>query len=276
MAISAAAVKKLRQLTGAGMMDCKNALTEANGDMEHAIEIIREKGKLIASKRSDREASEGVVLANISENHKYGTLTVLNCETDFVASNDSFVALARQFADVAVAQQPADLEVLKNASAGDRLVNDLIIEQTAVIGEKIDLSYLASIEAETVVGYIHPGNRLATIVGFNKAGIDVQVGKDVAMQIAAMSPVGIDKEDVAQEIIDKELEIAMEKYRLEGKPENMLEKIAKGSLNKFFKENTLLNQAFIKDAKQSVREYLAACDKDLVVTKFYRYSLDQN
>ena len=275
MAITAADVMKLRKATGAGMMDCKNALTDADGDFDRAVEIIREKGKLVASKRSDREASEGAVLAKVSDDNKCGAVIILNCETDFVAKNDGFVALTQKFLDLAIAEQPADLDALKALTIDGRTVADHVIEQTGVIGEKIDLSFYSKIEAESVIGYIHPGNKLATVVGFNQAGIETQVAKDIAMQVAAMNPVAIDKDFVSQEVIEKELEIAKEKFRQEGKPEAMLDKIAQGSLNKFFKENTLLNQAFVKDNKVSVKDYLTSQSKGLVATGFIRSALSE-
>lgn len=273
MAISAADVMKLRKATGAGMMDCKKALAEAEGNFDRAVELIREKGKLIANKRSDREASEGAVLAKASEDNKFAAVIVLNCETDFVAKNEGFVNLTQSFLDAAVANKPADLDALKALTIDGRSIADQITEQTGVIGEKLDLSMYSSIEAEAVVAYIHPGNKLATIVGFNQEGVDTQVARDVAMQVAAMNPVAVDKDDVSQEVIDKELEIAKEKFRQEGKPEAMLDKIAQGSLNKFFKENTLLNQAFVKDNKTTVKDYLNASSKGLTVTKFVRLAL---
>ena len=275
MAITSADVMKLRKATGAGMMDCKNALTEANGDFEAAIQIIRERGKLVASKRSDREASEGVVLAGTSADGKFGAIVVLNCETDFVAKNENFVKLTQQFLQLAVTNKTANLDALKALELDGRSIESHVTEQTGVIGEKIELSYYSKIEAESVVPYIHPGNKLATLVGFNQAGVDVQVMKDVAMQVAAMSPVAVDKDDVPAEVVAKELEIAKEKFRQEGKPENMLDKIAQGALTKFFKESTLLNQSFVKDNKLSVKEYLAATDKGLTVTKFDRYALSE-
>lgn len=273
MAISAADVMKLRKATGAGMMDCKNALTEAEGDFNRAVEIIRERGKLVASKRSDREASEGAVLAKVSADGKFGAVIVLNCETDFVAKNEGFVALAQSFLNVAVENKPADLEALKALTLDGRSLADHVTEQTGVIGEKIDLSYFASLEAATVVAYIHPGNQLATVVGFNQEGIDGQVAKDVAMQVAAMNPVAVDKDFVPAEVVEKELEIAKEKFRQEGKPEAMLDKIAQGALTKFFKESTLLNQAFVKDNKLSVQEYLNSSSKGLTATGFIRFGL---
>lgn len=273
MEISAADVMKLRKATGAGMMDCKTALADAEGDFNRAIDIIREKGKLVASKRADREATEGVVLAKVNASKTSGALVVLNCETDFVAKNENFVAFAERILDAAIANNAADLDAVKALLLDGRTVENHVIEQTGVIGEKLDLPFYAKLDAETVVAYIHPGNKLSTLVGFNKANLDVQVAKDVAMQVAAMSPVAVDKADVPADVIAKELEIAKEKFRQEGKPEAMLDKISQGALEKFFKESTLLNQAFIKENKQTVREFLKSQDKDLTATKFYRYNL---
>lgn len=273
--ITAADVAKLRKSTGAGMMDCKNALVEANGDFEAATDIIRKKGKAIASKRADRDACEGVVLAKVSECRKHGAIIVLNCETDFVAKNESFIKFAYKILDMALANNPADLESLKKNDIDGRPISEHVIEQTGIIGEKIDLSYYERISAEQVVPYIHPGNKIATLVGLNKEIADIQVGKDIAMQVAAMSPVSIDKEDVPQKVIEKELEIGREQAKLEGKPEELLDKIAQGKLNKFFKESTLLNQDFIKDQKITVKQYLFGVDKELNVKGFLRYSLVQ-
>ncbi|HKL32851.1 MAG TPA: translation elongation factor Ts [Tangfeifania sp.] len=274
MAFTTADVVKLRKLTGAGMMDCKNALKDADGNFDRALEIIREKGKLIANKRADREASEGVVLAKVSEDKKFGAMIVLNCETDFVAKNDNFIAFADSILNVALAQKPENLEELKTLDLDGRTIENQVTEQTGVIGEKTELSFYSKIEAETVVAYIHPGNKLATLVGFNKENVEIQVAKDIAMQAAAMSPIAVDKDAIPQKEIDKEIEIAKEKFRQEGKPEAMLDKIAQGSLNKWFKDVTLVNQAFIKDAKLSVKDYLAQNDKELEITAFERYSLD--
>ena len=275
MAITAADVMKLRKATGAGMMDCKNALAEADGDFDRAIELIRERGKLVASKRSDREASEGVVLAKVSDDHKFGVIVVLNCETDFVAKNEGFIGLTQKFLDLALAERPADLDGLKALMLDGRSVADQVTEQTGIIGEKLDLSFYGKIESAYVSGYIHPGNKLATIVGFNQENTDEHVGRDVAMQIAAMNPVAVDKKDVSQQVIEKELEIAKEKFRLEGKPEAMLDKIAQGALEKFFKESTLLNQSFVKENKMTVKEYLTGVDKNLTATGFVRFSLSE-
>lgn len=272
--ITAADVSKLRKMTGAGMMDCKKALEETNGDFEKAVEIIRKKGQLVASKRADREAGEGVVLAKISADGKSGALIVLNCETDFVAKNADFVKFAGTILDIAVEKKPADLETLKNLKIENRTIGDLVIEQIGIIGEKLELSYYVKVESEQVVHYIHPGNRIATLVGLNKT-VDVQVGKDVAMQVAAMNPVAVDEKDVPPEVLEKEKEIGREQARNEGKPENILDKIAEGKLKKFLKEGTLLNQAFTKDPNISIRQYLQGVDKDLTVTGFVRYTLDQ-
>ncbi|MDP2339202.1 MAG: translation elongation factor Ts [Bacteroidota bacterium] len=273
MEISAADVMKLRKATGAGMMDCKTALADAEGDFNRAIDIIREKGKLVASKRADRAANEGVVLAKVNESKKSGALLVLNCETDFVAKNESFVAFAQKILDTAIANNTTNLDAVKALVLDGRTVEDHIIEQTGIIGEKLDLPYFAKLDAETVVAYIHPGNKLSTLVGFNKPDVEVQVTKDIAMQVAAMNPVAVDKDDVPAETVAKELEIAKEKFRQEGKAEAMLDKISQGALVKFFKENTLLNQAFIKENKQTVAEFLKSTDKGLTVTAFYRYNL---
>ncbi|MEI8112401.1 MAG: translation elongation factor Ts [Bacteroidia bacterium] len=273
MEISASDVMKLRKATGAGMMDCKNALAEAEGDFSRAGDIIRERGKLVASKRADRAATEGVVLAKINASGKSGALIVLNCETDFVAKNENFVAFATKILDAAIASNSSTLDEVKALVLDGRTVQDHVIEQTGIIGEKLDLPYFSKLDAETVIAYIHPGNKLSTLVGFNQANVELQVAKDIAMQVAAMNPVSVSKEDVPAEVIAKELEIAKEKFRLEGKPEAMLDKIAQGALEKFFKDSTLLNQSFIKESKQTVKEFLMSVDKGLTVTSFYRYNL---
>jgi elongation factor Ts len=269
--ISAADVMKLRKVTGAGMMDCKVALADAEGDFNRAIEIIREKGKAIANKRADREATEGAVIGKVAGN-KAGII-VLNCETDFVAKNQGFVDLTNKMLDIALASNASNVEEVKALLMDGRSLDEHVIEQTGVIGEKLMLSYYEKIEAETVVAYIHPGNKLSTVVGFSLPNVDIQVTKDIAMQIAAMNPVAIDKDDVPAEVSAKELEIAKEKFRMEGKTGDMLDKIALGALSKFYKDSTLLNQAFVKDGKISVREYLASYDKGLKVTAFLRYAL---
>lgn len=271
--ITAADVSKLRKITGAGMMDCKNALVEAEGDIDRAIELIRERGKAIATKRAGREAGEGAGLAKVNANATRGAIIVLNCETDFVAKNEDFLKVAKKILDFALDTAPSNLEALKESVMEGRKVSDMITEFSGITGEKVELSYYDQVEAPMVVPYIHPGNKLATIVGLSKV-TDMQVAKDIAMQVAAMNPVSIDKEDVPEEVKLKELEIGREQARLEGKPENMLDKIAEGKLQKFFKESTLLNQEFIKDNKMTVRQYIQSADKDLKVLAFKRVSLN--
>jgi elongation factor Ts len=260
--INAADVARLRRVTLAGMMDCKKALEEADGNFEKAIEIIRKKGQAVANKRADREASEGVVLSKTSTNGELGAIIVLNSETDFVAKNSDFLALANKILDVAVTKNPSDLNALLAFPVEGTKISDKIVEYIGIIGEKLELSYFDKIEAAYVKAYIHPGNRLATLVGFTRAGIDVQVYKDVAMQVAAMNPVAIDKTDVPEKVIAQEIEIGKEQARREGK------------LSKFFKESTLLNQDFVKDNKMTVRQYLESVSKDLTVTAFKRYTLN--
>jgi len=276
MKITAADVNKLRKQTGAGMMDCKNALVEAEGDFENAIDILRKKGQKVAAKRSDREASEGVVLATVTEDRKRGAVIVLNCETDFVAKNEDFIKLADKFLNIAIEHNPADADALRALPFGDSgmTVAEKITEQTGVIGEKLDLSSYETVEADTVVAYIHPGNQLASLVGLNKAGDLLEVGRDVAMQVAAMAPVALDKDSVPKEVVDREIEVGKDLAIQEGKPAEMAEKIAMGRLNKFFQENTLMNQAFIKDGKKSIKQYLNDAESGLSVTSFRRSSLN--
>jgi len=274
MSFTTADVVKLRKVSGAGMMDCKNALKDADGDFDKALEIIREKGKLIANKRADRDAAEGVALAKVTADKKFGALVVLNCETDFVAKNESFVAFAEKILDAALENKVESLEALKAVQLDGSTIEAQVTEQTGVTGEKLDLSYFNCIAGESVVPYIHPGNKLATLVSFNKESVEEQVGKDVAMQIAAMAPIAIDEKSIPQAEIDKELEFAKEKYRKEGKPEAMLDKIAQGSLNKWYKDVTLLNQTYVKDGKISIKDFLKQNDHELTVTAFDRYTLN--
>jgi elongation factor Ts len=269
--IKAADVAKLRKTTGAGMMDCKKALQEAEGDFDKAIDLIRKKGQAIASKRADREASEGNVQAKVEG--PYGAMISLNCETDFVAKNEDFVKFATSILDLAIAEKPADLEALKALPFEGKTVAEVITEQSGTIGEKLELAYFDFIRAEKVQAYNHFGNNLATLVGFSKADVNEQVAKDVAMQVAAMSPVAVDESDVAPEVIAKEKEIGREKALQEGKPENIVDRIAEGMVKKFLKENTLLNQEFTKDAKKTVGQYIKEADKDLMVTGFKRYAV---
>ncbi len=274
MSFTTADVVKLRKVSGAGMMDCKNALKETDGDFDKALEIIREKGKLIANKRADRDAAEGVALAKVTEDGKFGALVVLNCETDFVAKNESFVAFAESILNAALENKVESLDALKALELDGKSIDAQVTEQTGVTGEKLDLSYFKAIAGEHVVAYIHPGNKLSTLVSFNKADVDEHVGKDVAMQIAAMAPIAIDEASIPKAEIEKELDFAREKYRKEGKPEAMIEKIAQGSLNKWYKDVTLLNQAYVKDTKMSIKAFLKQTDAELTVTAFDRYTLN--
>lgn len=272
--ISATDVKNLREMTGAGMMDCKSALTEAGGDFDKAIEILRLKGQKLSLKRADREAKEGVVLAMVSADGKRGVVIRLSSETDFVAKNEDFVNLAKEFAQIALDSFPADLEGLLKQPYQNITIGEKVSEQVGVIGEKIELADYQRIEAPQVVSYIHMGNKAGVILGLNSADAKFKdAGRDVAMQVAAMKPVALDKDGVDASIVEKEIEIGKELARQEGKPEDMLEKIALGKLNKFFKENTLLAQAFVKDNSMSVEGYLKSMDKDLTVTGFKHIKL---
>jgi elongation factor Ts len=271
MAVTMADISKLRTMTGAGMMDCKNALTEADGDFEKAIEIIRKKGQAVAAKRSDREASEGCVLAASKDG--YAAVLALKCETDFVAKNADFIALTQSILDVAMAQKPATLQDLQALNIDGRSIAELVIDRSGVTGEKMELDFFEFVQGGTATSYIHPGNKLATIVAFVEAGVDAQVARDVAMQAAAMNPVSLDRSSVPEKIINQELEIGRDKARQEGKPENMLDKIAQGRLNKFFQDSTLLEQSFIKDNKLTVADYLK--NNKATAVAFKRVTLNQ-
>lgn len=270
--ISAADVAKLRKMTGAGMMDCKKALVEADGDIERAKELIREKGLAIANKRADRDATEGAVIAKTVKNNTIGVMIALNCETDFVAKNEDFVALANTILETAANKLPANIDELKAIEINGQTIGDIVIERSGITGEKMEIASYEKVEAAQVAAYIHMGNKLATLVGLNKV-VDPQIGMNIAMQIAAMNPAAVDKDFVSQEVIDKELEIGREQARLEGKAEELLDKIAQGKLQKFFKENTLLNQEFVQEGKITVREYLKKQETDLTVVDFKRYGL---
>jgi elongation factor Ts len=274
MAITAADVNKLRQMTGAGMMDCKKALTEANGDFDTAIDILRKQGQKVAAKRADRDATEGLVIAKTSADGTKGVLVCVNCETDFVAKNADFTAMTERIAAIALEKGLDSVDALKAAAydSNGLSVAEKLVEQTGVIGEKIDVSACHAIHAPYVFAYNHPGNKVASLVGLNKPGFET-VAKDVAMQVAAMGPIALDKESTPQSVIDKEIEIGKELAIQEGKPADMAEKIALGRLNKFFKESTLLAQEFIKDNKLSVDQYVKSADKELAVTGFKRHSL---
>ncbi len=273
--ITASEVNQLRQSTGAGMMDCKNALVEANGDVEKAVDLLRKKGQKVAADRGDRDAKEGYIIAATSEDGKTGAVIALNCETDFVAMNEEFQNYATSIVGLAVSTKATSIEQLKSASINGSTVEEGITNLIGKIGEKVEMSQLKIVEAEKVIAYNHPGNRLAAIVGLSQSGSDKldEIGKDIAMQIAAMNPVAIDQDDVAQDIIDRELAVGKEQAREAGKPEEMIEKIALGKLNKFYKENTLLNQDFIKDNKKSIKQVLSEVDAGLSVTSFGRSAL---
>ncbi len=270
--VTAADVNKLRQTTGAGMMDCKKALVEAEGDFEKAIEILRKKGQKVAANRADRESSEGAAIAKVNANHTEGVVISLNCETDFVAKNESFVTLANALADMALGFATKD-DFLAADFQGIT-VQDKLTEQTGVIGEKIEIGGFEKLSAPFVGSYIHAGNKIATLVGLSgqMKGVE-EVAKDVAMQVAAMNPVALNPEAVDQSIIDKEIEIAKDQLRQEGKAEAMLDNIAKGKLQRFFKDNTLVNQDFIKDSKLSVANYVKTLDASLEVTGYKRVAL---
>ncbi len=273
--ITAKQVNELRKQTGAGMMDCKKALVETSGDFDKAIDVLRKKGQKVAAKRADREAVEGVVLAMSSSDKNSGAIICLNCETDFVAKNESFVDLAKSILSLALDSNCNNLDEIKQLNfTSSMTINDKLIEQTGVIGEKIELSNYFFIASDYVSTYIHPGNKLASIVGFNMSidGIE-EVGKNIAMQIAAMNPLGLKDSDISQDVIDKEMEIGKDLARKEGKPEDMLEKIATGRLKKFFKENTLVNQVYIKDSKKTITQYLKESNDNLDVTNFKRVNL---
>jgi len=275
MAITAAEVNKLRQQTGAGMMDCKNALVEANGDFEAAIDILRKKGQKIAAKRGENDASEGLVLAQVTADGKTGVVLALNCETDFVAKNDGYMKLVQSFLDIALTNLPASAEELKALAYDDKLtVADKITEQIGVIGEKLDLASYAVVTADKVVAYNHPGNQLATLVGVNSSSdVAEDAGRQVAMQVAAMNPIALNKDGVDARTIEREIEVGKDLAIQEGKPADMAEKIAQGRLAKFFKENTLLSQEFIRDNKLTVEAFLDSTEKGLTVTEFKRIAL---
>lgn len=274
--ITASEVNKLRQMTGAGMMDCKQALVESDGDFEKAIDYLRKKGQKVANKRADKEANEGIVLASTNSDHTFGIVARINCETDFVAKNAEFVELANTFQTKALAARITTREEALKMDINGRNLEETLTELIGKTGEKMELSGYEVIEAPVVAAYNHMGNRLATLVAFNKTIENGPViAREIAMQVAAMNPVAVDANSVDQATIQRELEIGMEQARAEGKPESMLEKIAQGKLNKFFKDSTLLNQEFIRDSKKTVAQYLIGFDKDLTVTAFKRLQLGE-
>ena len=270
--ITASDVNKLRKSTGAGIMDCKKALVEANGDFDLAIENLRKKGQKVAAKRADRDSSEGAVIAKVNDTNDTGIIISLNCETDFVAKNESFVELANQIATIALSANTKD--ELLSSDFENMTVQEKLIEQTGVIGEKLEIGSFERISSEFVGSYIHAGNKIATIVGLSNSFDGAsEVAKNVSMQAAAMNPVALDESGVSKDVIEKEIEIAKDQLRAEGKPEAMLDNIAKGKLKKFFKENTLVNQAFIKDNKLSVTDYVKSVNPECSITDFKRSAL---
>jgi elongation factor Ts len=273
--ITAQDINKLRQMTGAGMMDCRKALTETGGDFEAAIDWLRKQGQKVAAKRSEREAKEGVVIAKTTSDNKSGIIVCVSCETDFVSKNTDFVAFARSIADAAIDSNVNSLDELNNATVNGSRVSDLVNDKLASIGEKIGITKFERVNAPYVASYIHGANRIGVLVGLNKD--TAEAGKDVAMQIAALSPVAVDPQSVSVDIIAREKDIALEQLKndpkMAGKPADMLEKIAAGKLNAFYKEQTLLQQSFVKDGSKTVADYLKSVDPDLKVTEFKRVAL---
>ncbi len=274
MAVTMAEISKLRHMTGAGLMDCKKALAEANNDMEAAIEIIRKKGQAVAAKREDREASEGCVLSE--SNGKFAAIVALKCETDFVAKNEGFVSLTKKILAEAMANQAKSLDEVKAMAIDGKTVADLIVEEIGKTGEKMELGAYECIEAPSTVAYNHFGNKLASIVGFNEEGVDAHVAKEVAMQVAAMNPIAVCREEVPAKVVEQELEIARDKAREEGKPENMVDRIAQGRLNKFYKENVLMEQEFVSDNSMDIATYLKKQSAGLKAIAFRRVNLNED
>lgn len=273
--ITAAEVNKLRKATGAGMMDCKKALQESDGDYDAALDFLRKKGQKVASKRADRDANEGAVIAETNDDKTFAAIVMVNCETDFVAKNDDFLKFAHSIADKAIAIEAKSLEELKAAKIDGNTIEDLMTDMIGKIGEKLMLSEYGYIEGPMVFAYNHLGNKLGSVMAFNKKDFDQveEAGKQVNMQIAAMAPVALDKDGVPQDVIEHEMELGREQARQEGKADNLIDRIAEGKLNKFYKDGTLLNQDFVRDTKMTVRQYLQELDKELTVKDFKRLSL---
>ena len=275
MIITAQDVNKLRKMTGAGMMDCKKALVEADGDFEKAIELLRKKGQKVSAARADKATTEGVIFVKTNDDATEGTIVGLACETDFVAKNEEFQTLGKAILDVAFNENPADIDALKKQMLGDMTVEGKVIELVGKIGEKLEITAYETLKGEKIIPYIHAGSKLGVLValkGVNGSDVE-QAGKDVAMQIAAMKPIAVDKNDIDQSVIDKEMEIGKEQARQEGKPENILDRIAEGKVNKYLKDNTLLNQAFVKDNKITVGVYLKGINNSLSVSAFKRVNI---
>jgi len=275
MNITSADIAKLRKITGAGMMDCKEALNAANGDFNEAIDYLRKKGQKISAKRADKEASEGIIITKTSKNHTYGIVIELNCETDFVAKNEAFIAFGNQIAEKVLEAKPETIEDLLSLPINGLKVSELLEEQMGKIGEKIQISSYKSIAGTLVVPYTHLGNKIGVLVSLSESGDDTiyLIGKDVAMQIAAMNPIAVDENRIPKEVIAHEMEIAKEQVKTEGKPDHIAEKIALGKVNKFIKESTLLSQDFVKDSSKTVFEVLNNVKKGLTVNEFTRISI---
>lgn len=272
--ITASAVNKLRQMTGAGMMDCKKALQEANGDMDEAVDVLRKKGAAKAAKRADRDAAEGLSIAKASSDNTYGIVVEVNCETDFVAINKDFVTFANSIADYALDNKVADKDALLATPWEGKTLGEILVDKTAVIGEKVEISNYALVSSEGVAAYNHGANRIGVLVALNSNNEKaLEAGRDLAMQIAAMNPIAVDADAVPQEIKDKELKIGREIAEQEGKPEAMLDKIAEGKLQRYYKDNTLLAQSYVKDSSMTVESFLKTVDKSLVVKAFTRFQL---
>ncbi|MDD3737744.1 MAG: translation elongation factor Ts [Lentimicrobiaceae bacterium] len=273
--ITAAQVNELRKITGAGMMDCKKALVESNGDIEAAIDILRKKGQKVAVNRADRDANQGIVIARTTADNGFASVIMLNCETDFVAKNQDFIDFANKISDATIEHQPKSLDELLQIKIDGFTVEEGVTHLIGKTGEKMQLAHYEHITAPYTAAYNHFDNRLSAIVGFNKKDVNdiEQIGNDISMQVAAMNPLAVDKDSIPQSAIDREIEIGKEQARAEGKPEEMLEKIAMGKLNRFFKENTLLEQEFINEAKVSVKDYLQRIDKNFTVTDLKRFQL---
>lgn len=275
MAVSAQDVNKLRQMTGAGMMDCKKALTEAEGDFDQAVEILRKKGQKVSASRSDREAAEGCIFTKVSDDYKEAIIISLNSETDFVAKNDDFQKLGYRIIEEAFNNKPSSIDELMELKIDGLTISEKITELVGVIGEKITIGSYKYLSGELVMPYVHAGNKLGVLVALKNVGGDAQeAAKDIAMQIAAMNPVGVDRDDVPEEVVEQEKSVAKEQALAEGKPENITEKIAQGKLEKFYKENTLLNQAFVKDSDMSVAKYLDSINSGMTVEAFKRVSVE--
>jgi len=275
MAITAAAVNELRKMTGAGMMDCKKALQEVDGDFEAAIDLLRKKGQKISAKRADRDATEGAVIARSSAEYTTGVIVRLSCETDFVAKNADFIALAEKIADIALENKPADIEALKALNIDGETIAERLTNEMGKIGEKIDVTNYVIINGSSVINYIHAGNKIGVLVELSLGSNNdiVEAGKDVAMQIAAMNPISVGEADIPQDVKERELEIGREQARAEGKPEQIIDKIAEGKLQRFYKDNTLTKQQFVKDSSVTVEQMLKNIDNNLSVVSFSRIAL---